>query len=59
MNPGLMTPIQIGLGFNTNPQGFNGKYVKANTIVFDVNVAEEVLVNPAMQTSVANQFIQL
>ncbi len=66
INPGLVTPmtgpgepVRTGIGFNTNPQGLNVKYVKANTPVFDVNVAEQVVVTPSMQTSVTNQLVSL
>ena len=64
INPGLVTPmtgpgqpVLTGIGFNTNPQGLNVKYIKANTPVFDVNVAEQVVVTPSMQTSVTNQLV--
>src|SRR4030095_5637812 len=46
-------------GFNTNPQGLNVKYIKANTFVFDVTVAEQVIVRTAMQTSLTNRIASI
>ncbi len=54
---GPAIPVTTGIGYNTNPSGFNVKYVKANVFVNDTFVAQQVLDTPAQQTQVINETV--
>ncbi len=54
---GPAIPVTTGIGYNTNPSGFNVKYVKANVFVTDTFVAQQVLDTPAQQTQVINETV--
>ena len=54
---GASIPVTTGIGFNTNPAGFNVKYFKANVLVGDTFVAEQVIANPNLQSSTATQTV--
>jgi hypothetical protein len=54
---GASIPVTTGIGFNTNPSGFTVNYYKANTLVNDTFVAEQVISNPALQAFKATETV--
>ncbi len=53
---GWMTGLN-GIGYQTRVEGFNVTCIKANNLVEDIGMAEEVLATPTLQASVATESI--